>query len=557
MTLPVGALWLLAGSLWFGLGQLALLPPWEGFDETAHYASIQQIAATGTLPRLGDARLSRETERYRALAPMPYASTPPFEQNGATTYFGFFAGSPASIAAAAEALRARLPQTEFEPGNEANWEAQHPPLYYLLMAPLFRLAATWPLLDRLFVLRLASFALAFGGLAIACVANAAVLFRHPPGPSPPAAPRQPVLVTALVAGWPWLMPMWFPTMARIGNDSLCLCLMSLSWAWLIRLERPQAGARDHLLLGVTLGLGCLTKAFFLPVAAGIAAFLALRRVIGDRSAETGRSDWRNLALMVAATAAIGLPWYLFGPAGGRTAAFGVDFAALGGAGGFLARWSDLEAPLSLLHSVTTIAKSFLWAGTWSFGRPPLILLLPLAAFSAILAVGYLRTLPPLRSDARPWAPLFFVVPILAGLVFHAIVWVTLYRRGGGTPGWYLHILLGPLALAAARGARAAAGRPAARLATSALASYAIAFGIVVTGLQLLMFTGCLFKAGDVVAYQWPADPRCLVDGAGLVSRLAVLGRPALGLPCLATGLGLLAVGLFRASREHPEPPSAP
>ena len=45
---------LVAGSLVAGFGFCALLPPFEGFDETAHYSYIQQIAQTGTWPRLND-----------------------------------------------------------------------------------------------------------------------------------------------------------------------------------------------------------------------------------------------------------------------------------------------------------------------------------------------------------------------------------------------------------------------------------------------------------------------------------------------------------------------
>jgi hypothetical protein len=42
-------MFLLFGQLFFGIAHIALLPPWEGFDETAHYSSIQQIADTKTL----------------------------------------------------------------------------------------------------------------------------------------------------------------------------------------------------------------------------------------------------------------------------------------------------------------------------------------------------------------------------------------------------------------------------------------------------------------------------------------------------------------------------
>ena len=45
---------LLLASLLIGLAHVAGLPPFEGIDETAHYSYIEQIAKTGTLPRVGD-----------------------------------------------------------------------------------------------------------------------------------------------------------------------------------------------------------------------------------------------------------------------------------------------------------------------------------------------------------------------------------------------------------------------------------------------------------------------------------------------------------------------
>ena len=67
-------------------------------------------------------------------------------------------------------------------------------------------------------------------------------------------------------------------------------------------NRRSAGTA--VLLGLTLGLGLLTKAFFVPITAGIAgllAFVALR----DR-------EWRHLldgAILLALALALGGGWY--------------------------------------------------------------------------------------------------------------------------------------------------------------------------------------------------------------------------------------------------------
>jgi hypothetical protein len=64
---------LLSGSLLQGLALAALLPPWEGFDEVAHYSYIYQLTETGTWSRLGDkqsAESDAEPTRPSRLSPV-------------------------------------------------------------------------------------------------------------------------------------------------------------------------------------------------------------------------------------------------------------------------------------------------------------------------------------------------------------------------------------------------------------------------------------------------------------------------------------------------------
>jgi len=57
---------LVSAILLIAVGFLAVLPPFEGFDETAHYSSIQQIADTGTIPRYGLKFLESHSHRLRS-----------------------------------------------------------------------------------------------------------------------------------------------------------------------------------------------------------------------------------------------------------------------------------------------------------------------------------------------------------------------------------------------------------------------------------------------------------------------------------------------------------
>jgi hypothetical protein len=60
----------------------------------------------------------------------------------------------------------RAADWSFAPGVRPNWEAQQPPFYYLMMAPVMRATEVWSLPSQVFTLRVFSFAPAFTGLLI-------------------------------------------------------------------------------------------------------------------------------------------------------------------------------------------------------------------------------------------------------------------------------------------------------------------------------------------------------------------------------------------------------
>ena len=71
--------------------------------------------------------------------------------------------------------------------------------------------------------------------------------------------------------------MFFAEFARIGSNSLCLFLLGLIFQLTLRLIYGKCPTiMMPILLGGLLGLGLLTKAFFLPLLAGYSAFLLFR-----------------------------------------------------------------------------------------------------------------------------------------------------------------------------------------------------------------------------------------------------------------------------------------
>ena len=109
--------------------------------------------------------------------------------------------------------------------------------------------------------------------------------------------------------------LWFPScwydLARLGNDSLAA--MAFSGGFLLSAARAYNQLRrvaDYIGLGVALGCGLLTKAFFVPVYAGVVAFLVWSAYSRRRADRLGLmpSDlvsWRHAAACL--TIVVGLP----------------------------------------------------------------------------------------------------------------------------------------------------------------------------------------------------------------------------------------------------------
>jgi hypothetical protein len=493
-----------------GIAHIAFLPPFEGFDEQAHLSYIQQVADSWTVPQLGSDKLSTDVEAYPG--PLPYPSRPPFETGDRLSYRSFFARALPSLPQAVERF--------YRPGSKANWEAQHPPLYYLAMAPVYRLGQNWSWNELFLLLRSVSWAMAFAGFAIGSRATQRLLATMGTAP----------MLRLLVPAWPLLFPEFFPEMARLGNDGLCLLLVGVAWHLLLRLLNRRS-AKIAALLGLVLGLGLLTKAFFVPITGGIGALLAFV-ALRDRDARY----LLDVAVVLGAAVALGGGWYYDNLRFTGSLIGANDFlraeAAGGGWGGLVGGFS----PRTFLHGIGGIAVSFVWAGSWSFGRFSPIYSLPLVLLAVLPFVDWLTQLR--RASNAVIAPLFVVGPVLFGLIYHWLNQMTLGTQASGTPGWYLHLLQGPLALALVIGWRW-------RLVLAALAVYALAFHVVCWAMQLSLFSGCAYKSGD---YKYVEFGPCLIEPA----RLAVLAEPQLGAVALglalAAGLGGLAWGLRKPPR---------
>ena len=416
---------LLAGHLLLGVAHVAILPPWEGFDETAHYSYLQQLADRGELPRLGTARMSTDVERYTRVAPLPYSSIPPFEKNGGLTYKTFFARSTEVLAGTRAFIHGPPGEARrYAAGRGMNWQAQHPPLYYLLLSPVYLATRHLSWAMHLFSLRLASYLLAWAALILGVYACATTVPSGFGGST--AAPSWAMLGIAV---WPTLLPSWFPEMARLGNDSLAALILAGLWLVVIRAVGTELSVTKSLTLGALLGAGCLTKAFFVPVTVGVLAFWIVRVWMLTGTSALAPMALR-LGILLLVTGSIAGWWYFENWQDYGVALGSETMIKLRNAGGLISGLGEKFTMTAWARGHAAFLTTFAWSCTWSLARPAYPYLAPMTGIVLLTAGAYLAALRRFPPGAVAWLPAWLAAPTVLGFSVHVLVRVALTAEQG-------------------------------------------------------------------------------------------------------------------------------
>ncbi|MGB9153245.1 MAG: hypothetical protein WCD70_09200 [Alphaproteobacteria bacterium] len=493
-----------------GLGYLAIMPIFEGFDEYAHYSSMRQIAYTGTIPVLGKSTIDQTYIDYQG--PLPYShDLPPFD-NG-LTYAKFFK-MPYTVEQYLQIYRGHPVPAPFQPSTEKNWQAQHPPLYYLLMAPVAKAASSYGLITQIFILRLITFLFALTGVALG--------FLAVEKSETPQQESQSMIGFFL---YPLILPMFFPEFTRLGNDALCILWAGVLAFLLAAWKRDENNTKLSLAIGVTLGLGLLTKALFLPITAALLIFLSVRLWRDKGNAATRPQRVMNLLWMFYPALMIGGGWYLytgshFGVVGG-----GTDSALLTQQGGMIAGLKEHFSLYNWAIGIVAAFSSYIWAGTWSSVALPFRFRIPLFILAIWIMAAYVWRLRQKPVTDFVWLPFWLFAFFVAGLFYHLMIGLALDGRGQ-TPGWYLHILMPLIAPAIGVGACALLRNRITKFVAIGAVLYAVGFQIIALWSQFALFTGCATKTNGA-RYAFPGDDFCLDRIPMLIDRLYVLGWPVL------------------------------
>src|SRR5450432_1656021 len=394
-----------------------LTPLWEGFDEPFHYAYVQQLWKTRSLPVQQRTCLPEEVWQSFPLAPASHIVKRNLPM--VTTFDDYFRLPEAERLARRRRLEQLHPNLAGADSSCPNYESQQAPLAYALLAPINALWRRAPLPARVFRLRLVCALLSCltTGLLVLRIANLLAL---------PEVFR--LTAVFLVYG----SQMFYVTTAHVANDWLAVPLFLLVLSSGISLGiNPRPAAVWTLALALAAGL--LTKGYFLamlPFAFGVVIRCCLKRKL----------VWRQGGLFAILSLAPAAPWYirnllLYHNLSGQQETYGgVPVPALLNAAVQLPWWK----------SIVTTARTSLWEGNSSattFGATTVWLMLSLLLAAACLYVWRaFRGRPPQAEQV-----------LLAGLgcytvgLAYSTVLLFYSTKGAGitTAPWYIQLLEPP------------------------------------------------------------------------------------------------------------------
>lgn len=523
------SLYLIALTL-IGLGYISILPIFEGFDETAHFSRLREIAYSEKLKYTSS--IDQSVLDYKG--PMPYGTGyPPYDTG--EVYPKFFA-SQNSLDFFYENYRKGSLNHHFLPSNEFNWQYQHPPLYYLITAPILSLTDNFSFVTQFFAIRFFSYLIALFGVffamktllttkAFRSVIDQSEFFKF----------------SALI--YPLIFPEFFFEFARVGNDSLCLLLNGLLFYVLLKWLPDCFDIKKSIFIGVILGIGMLTKAFFIPIGIAVTLFIFLHFLYNDFFKKEFLPAIKIFAAVFIPALMIAGGWYLMkylvsGDFGG-----GFEANQLQHNVGFMNGFKRNLSFGGLTHGILMPLATFFWIGSWSVVRMPVTIYLILVLSGLWIFWNFVINLKKISIFNFNWLIVWLLLLMLLGLFWHVLVMVAL-NGYGASGGHYLHILFPWFIPAIALGVMRIFKNNRQRFIFILLIACAAVFQFIAIWFHMALFSGCAAKGEDKY-FVFNSNSFCLDQVPLVMSRLKVLSFPELGVVFFLLGFGLLGYLIAR------------
>jgi len=519
----------------------SFVPLWEGYDEFSHFGFVQYLAAKHSLPGLLHATASKEIDESLRLAPVPWTIRD--WRSGWTTHDEYWRLPPEVRGDRQTKLLGLPPQSALESAPDLSlYEAQQPPLAYLALVLPYAIFQSSPLVARAWIVRIA------GGLIASLIVPVGFLTSRRFVRNEWNA----LGVTAVITSMPELIL----SVNHGGNEPLAI-LFSAGCVYGLSLAADDARHfGSSLFTGVMLGLGLLTKTYFLAVVPAVCIAYAVTWY--------GRPRFRRRILFelftVLGIAAVIAGWWY-------ARAILITGTLTGEQTAIAARHSDISivrATISIdWRGATDFSLfSYIWLGGWS------LLVLRTWMYRVVefvfLGAGAGIVFLPRRTSrivSEPgWLAIFLVMQLFfwTGMMWHALMAFRASAQARAF-GFYAYALVIPEVICLIAGIAALIPRAAVRFIVPALVTCFAAlelFGVVFYLMPYYAgFTGHSSK-GSVPAISLPA-----FGNFGQLFRNLAVNKPAFLTPVVLIGLWIgflaavalsVAVG-FIVARKIPRP----
>lgn len=305
--IPRALIFIMAAAALQSLGWTIALPAFQGPDENAHFAYVQHLAETGSIPSASTGAAPYSSELQKSLTTL-----------NLSPLIGNLSARPA-WSAADLALWHRV-ERHLRSGARANGTgpnpiAKNPPLYYALMAIPYRAFLWLPLLKRLMVLRLFNALCYLATVALTWMLAGEIFGR---------ARFKQTLAAGVVALEPQLAFM----SAVINADNLLIALSTASLLGDVRLVRHGPSLRRVALASLLTAATILTHGRGLVMLPVLAVAMVASWI---RHRPSLRESLQGSGIAMALVAAAGLIDYVVEHSSGGGSLYGGQVSALNSA----------------------------------------------------------------------------------------------------------------------------------------------------------------------------------------------------------------------------------
>jgi len=226
-----------------GLHSIMILPLWGGFDEWLHYSYVAYLSETGKLPVQNVPSVPQEVYESIQLTP---ADSYTWGQPSFAQFWTLTKEERATRILKLEKILCQ-PETQYK---ISSWQAQHPPLFYGILVPIYKILHGTSLVGCVRILRIVSILIA--SLALWPAYRLMRLFLDS---------QESLFGLLLIAAY----PATFILLGHLTND--CLAFPIVTALIFLTLHQWQKGItlKTSVLSGLLLGLGLMTKLYCLTL----------------------------------------------------------------------------------------------------------------------------------------------------------------------------------------------------------------------------------------------------------------------------------------------------